>query len=349
MPKIALVGCGRISKRHIQVLKEMPDMELVAVCDVQEARAKETAEPLGLPYYLDAIDMVQHEKPDIVSVLTDSGSHPRIGAQLASHVPVLVIEKPMALTLEDADHLIECCDHSGTRLFVVKQNRYNPPVVLLRKALDEGRFGKIVMGTVRIRWSRPQHYYDQDAWRGTWKLDGGVLTNQASHHIDLLQWLLGPVESVKAYVATRVLNIEAEDTGAAILKFHSGAIGIVEATVATRPKDLEGSLSVLGEKGSVVIGGFSVNRMQTWAFCEPGPRDEEAVQSITGPPDVYGFGHRPFYDDVLECLKTGKRHMLDGLEGRKSLEIINAIYESAFTGREVHLQYRPVGVPLGRG
>jgi len=328
----------------------MPDINLVAVCDVQEGRAKATGESLGIPYYLDSIEMVEREKPEIVSVLTDSGSHAKVGAQLASlHVPVLVIEKPMALTLEDADNLIESCDKSGTRLFVVKQNRYNEPVVFLRNAMQKGRFGKLVMGTVRIRWSRPQEYYDQDPWRGTWKLDGGVLTNQASHHIDLLQWLMGPVESVKAYVATRVLKMEAEDTGAAILKFHNGAIGIVEATVATRPKDLEGSLSVLGERASVVIGGFSVNRMVTWNFCEPSPEDEAAISSITGPPNVYGFGHRPFYEDMLDCLSTGKRHMLDGLEGRKSLEIINAIYESAFTGREVHLQYRPIGVPLGRG
>lgn len=348
MPKIALVGCGRISKRHIQVLTKMPSIDLVAVCDVNADRAKAAAGPLGIPFFIDALEMVKEVKPDIVSILTDSGSHPRVGAQLAEHVPVLVIEKPMALALEDADQLIECCERAGTRLFVVKQNRYNPPIVLLKQALDRGRFGKLVLGTVRIRWSRSQEYYNQDPWRGTWKLDGGVLTNQASHHIDLLQWLMGPVESVKAYTATRLLHMEAEDTGVAVLKFHNGALGVVEATVATRPKDLEGSISILGEKASVVIGGFSVNQMMTWNFAEPAPEDEAAIHSITNPPDVYGFGHAPFYEDVLDCLATGKRPMLDGLEGRKSLEIINAIYESAFSGREVHLQYRPIGVPLGR-
>jgi predicted dehydrogenase len=293
--------------------------------------------------------MVQQLKPDIVSVLTDSGSHPRVGAELAPHVPVVVVEKPMALTLDDADFLIETCEKNGTKLFVVKQNRYNPPIVQLRKAIDQDRFGKMVLGTIRIRWSRNQEYYDQDSWRGTWKSDGGVFTNQASHHIDLLQWLLGPVESVKAYVSTRLLKIEAEDTGVAVLKFKSGALGVLEATTATRPKDLEGSISVLGEKASVVIGGFSVNRMTTWNFAEPIPEDEEAIKAITDPPNIYGFGHQPFYEDVLDCLATGRRPMLDGLEGRKSLEIINAIYESAFTGREVHLHYVPEGVPLGRG
>jgi len=349
MKRIALVGCGRISKRHVQVLTQIPEMQLVAVCDLIEQRAKDTAEPLGIPYYLDALEMVKNEKPDVVSILTDSGLHPEIGCRLAPHVPVVVVEKPMALTLEDADHLIEACEKHGTRLFVVKQNRYNPPIVQLRRAIESGRFGKMVLGTVRIRWSRGQDYYDQDAWRGTWKLDGGVFTNQASHHIDLLQWLLGPVESVKSYVATQLVNIEAEDTGVAVLKFRNGALGVVEATTATRPKDLEGSISILGEKGSVVVGGFSVNRMVTWNFAEPVQEDEEAIRSISEPPNVYGFGHKPFYEDVLECLRTGRRPMLDGLEGRKSLEIINALYESAFTGREVRLQYVPQGVPLGRG
>lgn len=348
MKKICLVGCGRISGRHVQVLTSMPDMRLVAVCDRTEEKARATAEPLGIPHYTGALAMVRQEQPDIVSILTDSGSHPRVAIELAPHVPALVVEKPMALTLEDADALIEACERHGTKLFVVKQNRYNPPIIQLKKAVDAGRFGKMVMGTVRIRWARHQDYYDQDAWRGTWKLDGGVFTNQASHHIDLLQWLMGPVVSVKAYVATQLARIEAEDTGAAILKFRNGAIGIVEATTATRPKDLEGSISILGERASVVVGGFSVNRMVTWNFQEPLDGDEEAVNSITNPPSVYGFGHQPFYEDVLECLRTGRRSMLDGLEGRKSLEIINAIYESAFSGREIFLQYSPSCSPLGR-
>jgi len=348
MKGIVLVGCGRISKRHLQVLAEMPEMKLLGVCDVQEARAKAVGEAAGVPFFLDAEDMVKALKPDIASILTDSGLHPTIGCLLAPLVPVLVVEKPMALTLEDADRLIETCEKNGTRLFVVKQNRYNPPIRQLRQAIDQGRFGKLVLGTVRIRWNRSQEYYDQDRWRGTWKWDGGVLTNQASHHIDLLQWLLGPVESVKAYVATRLAAIEAEDTAVAVLRFKNGALGVVEATTATRPKDLEGSISVLGEKGSVVVGGFSVNRMVTWNFAEPAPGDDQAVASITEPPDVYGFGHRTFYEDVLECVATGRRPMLDGLEGRKSLEIINALYESAFTGKEVHLHYVPEGVPLGR-
>lgn len=348
MRTIALVGCGRISDRHLKVIAQIPELKLAGVCDLQEGRARKAAETWGVPAYLDALEMVQALKPDIVSILTDSGLHPTVGCRLAPHVPVLIVEKPMALTLEDADRLIETCEQHGTKLFVVKQNRFNPPIVALKKAIDGGRFGKMVLGTVRVRWARPQAYYDQDAWRGTWKWDGGVFTNQASHHIDLLQWLMGPVESVKAYVATRLVDIETEDTGVAVLKFKSGALGVLEATTATRPKDLEGSISILGEKGSVVIGGFSVNNPVTWNFTESCPEDEEVQKLITNPPNVYGFGHLPYYQDVLKCLDTGRNPMLGGAEGRKSVEIINALYESAFLGREVHLRYVPEGVPLGR-
>lgn len=346
---IALVGCGRISDRHLRVIEQTPELELVGVCDAKPQRAELVGATWGVPSFADALTMVKALKPDIVSILTDSGSHPKIGILLAPFVPVLVVEKPMALTLEDADQLIETCDLHGTRLFVVKQNRFNPAIQQLRAAVDLGRFGKMVLGTVRIRWTRGQDYYDQDSWRGTWKLDGGVFTNQASHHIDLLQWIMGPVESVKSYISTRLVDIEAEDTGVAVLRFKSGALGVIEATTATRPNDLEGSISILGETGSVVIGGFSVNRMVTWNFTEPAPEDEEARNAITNPPNVYGFGHQPFYQHLLSSLATGQRFMLDGLEGRKSLEIINALYESAATGREVHLRYVPHSVRLGRG
>ncbi len=349
MKTVALVGCGRISGRHIQVLTQTPGVRLVAVCDVIEERARLAAAPHGLPYYSDALTMVRSEKPDIVSILTESGSHAQVAISLAPHVAAVVVEKPMALTLEDADDLIESCDRCATRLFVVKQNRYNPPVVKLRKAVERGAFGKLVMGTVRVRWCRDQSYYDQDAWRGTWKEDGGVFTNQASHHIDLLQWMLGPVESVKAYTATRLVKIESEDTGVAILRFKNGALGVIEATTATRPKDLEGSLSILGELGSVVIGGFAVNKLETWNFSDPDMMREVAEDPSQAVPNVYGLGHQAFYQEVLECMESGRNPMLAGLEGRKSLEIINALYESAATGKEVFLRFVPHSVLLGRG
>jgi predicted dehydrogenase len=346
--RIGIIGCGRIFPRHVQVIKAIPKLELVGVCDPDPAKLLRAASDTGAHAYGDHMEMIAKERLDIVSILTETGSHARIGVQVAPHVGALIVEKPMALTLDDADRLIETCDKHRARLFVVKQNRYNPPVLRLRKAVDQGRFGKLVLGTVRVRWCRRQEYYDQDAWRGTWRDDGGVFANQASHHIDLLQWFLGPIESVQAYTATRLVAIETEDTGVAIFRFVNGALGIVEATTATRPKDLEGSLSLLGEKGSVVIGGFAVNRLETWNFAEPLPEDEDVFASSVAPPDVYGLGHYGFYQDALECIANSTRAMLDGLEGRKSVELINAIYEAAHSRGEVRLRYVPRHVPLGR-
>jgi predicted dehydrogenase len=259
----------------------------------------------------------------------------------------VVVEKPMALTLEDADRMIDTFAGRTVGLFVVKQNRYNRPVVKLRQALEAGRFGKLVLGTVRVRWCRTQEYYDHDDWRGTWGEDGGVFANQASHHVDLLQWMMGPVESVQAQTTTRLVEVETEDVGVAILKFTSGALGVVEATTATRPKDLEGSISILGEKGAVVIGGFAVNKVETWEFAESSPEDENRDEWSVNPPDVYGFGHHEFYKDVVRCLKENSRPMLDGIEGRKSLELVIAIYESTISRSEVRVRYVPRNVPLG--
>jgi predicted dehydrogenase len=204
------------------------------------------------------------------------------------------------------------------------------------------------MGTVRVRWCRPQSYYDQDPWRGTWAFDGGVLTNQASHHVDLLEWMMGEVDSVFALSRTALVNIEAEDTAVVVLRFRNGALGVIEATTAVRPKDLEGSISVLGECGSVEIGGFAVNKMKTWNFVESRDGDDEVLEKYSvNPPSVYGFGHQAYYEHVVDCIKNDRRHLVDGLEGRKSLELINAIYESIETGKEVQLRFRPRHCRLG--
>ncbi|HEY1551364.1 MAG TPA: Gfo/Idh/MocA family oxidoreductase, partial [Kofleriaceae bacterium] len=256
--KFALVGCGRISRKHVDAINRAPNARLVAVCDIDLAKAKAIGDKLGIPAFADMDEMIAKvPEIDVVNVLTPTGYHAQHVVRMAAHKKHVVVEKPMALKLEDADEMIIACDRAGVRLFVVKQNRYNLPVQRLRKALEAGRFGKLVMGTVRVRWCRRQDYYDQDAWRGTWELDGGVLANQASHHVDLLMWMLGPVESVVAMTATQLVNIETEDTAAVLLRFANGALGIVEATTATRPVDLEGSLSILGERGTVVIGGFA--------------------------------------------------------------------------------------------
>jgi predicted dehydrogenase len=218
----------------------------------------------------------------------------------------------------------------------------------LREALEAGRFGKMVLGTVRVRWCRTQAYYDQDPWRGTWALDGGVLTNQASHHVDLLEWMMGDVESVFALTSTALVDIEAEDTAVVALRFASGALGVIEATTAARPKDLEGSISLLGEGGTVEIGGFAVNELKVWNFGRSQPGDGEMMAKFSvNPPNVYGFGHKAYYDHVVSCVAGDAPQLVDGLQGRKSLELINAIYESVETGKEVFLRFKPRHCRLG--
>jgi UDP-N-acetyl-2-amino-2-deoxyglucuronate dehydrogenase len=351
MLRFALVGCGRIAKRHSELLghKQIGGASLAAVCDVRKERAVFLAAPFGVPAYEHMHEMMSREQPDVVVVLTESGRHAEHVTALAPYGKHIIVEKPMALTLEDADRMIRACDKHNVRLFVVKQNRFNVPVVKLREALDAGRFGKLVLGTIRVRWCRRQDYYDQDAWRGTWAMDGGVLTNQASHHVDLLEWMMGDVESVFAKSATALVNIETEDTAVVVLKFKSGALGIIEATTAARPTDLEGSISMLGENGAVEIGGFAVNEMKAWRFTHPQPSDDEVLKRYSvNPPSVYGFGHQAYYEHVVDCISNKQPHLVDGLEGRRSLELISAIYESIETGREVSLRFVPRLCKLGQ-
>jgi len=347
----ALVGCGRIAKRHSELLGygQIPNARLVAVCDVKPERAQAIGERFDVPHFPDLHQMMQAAPIDVVVVLTESGSHAANVLELAPYGKHIVVEKPMALTLLDADRMITACDEAGIRLFVVKQNRFNVPVVKLREALEAGRFGKLVLGTVRVRWCRPQAYYDTDSWRGTWAMDGGVLTNQASHHIDMLEWMMGDVDSVYAVSATRLVDIETEDTAVVTLQFRNGALGVIEATTATRPRDLEGSISVLGEKGTVEIAGFAVNEMRTWAFAEAWPEDDEVLEKYSvNPPNVYGFGHKAYYDHVVDALLHDGGKLVDGLQGRRSLELITAIYESIETGQPVQLRFNPKRCRLGR-
>ncbi len=303
----------------------------------------------AIGHYTDINEMVQQEDIDVVSVLTPSGLHAENVIALAGFGKHIVVEKPMALTLDDADAMIKACDENSVKLFVIKQNRFNVPVVKLNEAVLADRFGKLVLGTARIRWCRTQDYYDKEKWRGTWAYDGGVLSNQASHHIDLLKWIMGDVDSVFSKSATALVNIETEDTAVAVLRFANGALGIIEATTATRPKDLEGSISILGEKGSVVIGGFAADELKVWNFVDKVPGDDEIfTKYATNPPNEFGFGHKAYYEHVIDCISNKKQQLVDGLEGRKSLELITAIYESIETGREVFLRFKPRKCRLGQ-
>lgn len=351
MLKFALVGCGRIAKRHSELLglKQIENASLVAVCDIDEEKAKSIAKKFSVSYYTDMNEMMIKEDIDVVSVLTESGYHAKHVISLAKYGKHIVVEKPMALTLDDADSMIQTCAENGCKLFVVKQNRFNVPVVKLKEAMDEKRFGKLVMGTIRVRWSRDQNYYDQAWWRGRWDMDGGVLTNQASHHVDLLEYMMGDVESVFAKSTTALVDIEVEDTAVVIIKFRNGALGIIEATTAVRPKDLEGSISILGETGTVEIGGFAVNKMLHWNFTNKKDGDDEVMEKYSvNPPNVYGFGHQAYYEHVVDSIVNDKKHLVDGLVGRKSLELISAIYESIETGKEVFLRFKPTKCKLGQ-
>jgi UDP-N-acetyl-2-amino-2-deoxyglucuronate dehydrogenase len=350
MLKFGLVGCGRISKRHSELLGkgQIPGAKLAAVCDVVADRARKIGQQFDVPHFDDMHEMMRSAPVDVVVVLTPSGAHAQNVTELARYRKHVVVEKPMALTLSDADAMIRACDAAGVKLFVVKQNRFNVPVVKLREALEQGRFGRLVMGTVRVRWCRRQDYYDQDAWRGTWSMDGGVLTNQASHHVDLLEWMMGDVETVYAMSRTALVDIETEDTAVVSLRFTNGALGVIEATTAARPKDLEGSISILGEGGTVEIGGFAVNELKVWNFAEPREGDEDVRGKFSvNPPSVYGYGHEAYYNHVVDCIMHDRRQLVDGLEGRRSLELINAIYESIETGREVPMRFRPRYCRLG--
>jgi UDP-N-acetyl-2-amino-2-deoxyglucuronate dehydrogenase len=338
--RIALAGCGRISKNHFEAIDKIDGLDLVAVSDVDPARAQEAGETWGVPYFTSYDKMLAEGNADVVTIATPSGLHHEMGIAAALAGKHVVMEKPMSISLTGADALVHACDKAGVQLFVVKQNRLNPPVQLLKRAVDNNRFGRIYMASCIVHWARPQEYYDQAPWRGTWEFDGGAFMNQASHYVDLIQWIMGPVESVMAKTATLARRIETEDSGIAILKFRSGALGTIQVTMLAYPRNLEGSLTVLGEKGSAKIGGTAVNKIEHWEFAEYDDDDKLVEAANTNPPNVYGLGHQGYYRNVLEVLRGEAKPDTDGRAGRKSLELILGIYESAKTGREVPLPLR---------
>jgi len=338
--RIALVGCGRISKNHFDAIRNVDGLRLSAVSDAVEERARAAGEEQGVQWFTNYADMLRAAESDIVTVATPSGLHSVQGIAAAKAGKHVITEKPMAITLEQADALVAATDAANVRLFVVKQNRLNPSVQLLKRAVDKGRFGRIYLANTTVRWHRPQEYYDGAPWRGTWEFDGGAFMNQASHYVDLLQWLMGPVESVIAKTATQARRIEAEDSGAAVLKFRNGALGVIEVNVLTHPRNWEGSITIIGEKGTAKVGGTAVNKVEHWAFAEYDDDDQLIEAAATSPLSVYGFGHELYYRNVLAVLRGEAQPETDGRAGRKSLELILGIYESAKTGRDVPLPLR---------
>lgn len=349
---VAIVGCGRVAYKHFEAVAQMREARLVAVCDIDPAKAAASAAAQGVPGYTDYHAMLAaHPDIELIHVLVPTGYHAAVVIDLAAYGRSIVVEKPMALTLADCDAMIAACAAHHAPLYVVYQNRFNTPVQAARRALEAGRFGTPVLGTVRVRWCRHQDYYEQDHWHGTWALDGGVMSQQASHHLDLLQWFMGPVESVQCQIATRLLDIEVEDTAAALLRFRSGALGIYEATVATRPDNLEGSLSVLGEQGSVVIAGIAVNQLASWRFAGADDDPQQVMQAASeAVKNEYGNGHARYLQAVTATVRGGAPHpwLVDGAEGRRNIALLTALYEAAHAGTGVVPGTPPRHSPLGR-
>lgn len=330
---IAVVGCGRISKNHFGSIEaHANDLELNAVCDLDPQTAREYSKHYGVPGYSRMENMLEAEKLDLVALCTPSGLHPEQAILAAEHGVHVLTEKPMATRLEDGIRMVKACDKANVGLFVVKQNRRNPTLRLLKRSIQEGRFGNIKLVQVNVFWTRPQSYYDQgNGWRGTWEFDGGAFMNQASHYVDLLEWLVGPVEKVQSMMST-TRDIEAEDTGVLNIKWRNGALGSMSVTMLTYPRNLEGSITILGDRGTVRIGGVAVNEIQVWDFEEPKDYDSAIHEASYDTTSVYGFGHPLFYSNVLAALRGEEKAETDGRAGLKSLELLVAAYRAARDG-----------------
>lgn len=336
--KFALVGCGRIAANHFGSLEQHKnDCELVAVCDIVASNADAMASKYNVKAYYSLESMLLAGGFDVVILTTPSGLHPTQAIECAEAGFHVVTEKPMATKMSDGIEMVKACDKAGVRLFVVKQNRQNATIQLVKKAIDEGRFGRIYSVACNVFWTRPQEYYDHAAWRGTWEFDGGAFMNQASHYVDLMEWLIGSVESVQSYTATLARNIETEDSGVVAIKYRSGALGTMNVSMLTYPKNLEGSITILGEKGTVRIGGLAVNKIDHWEFEDKRPEDEEILNASYATTSVYGFGHPLYYANVIATLQGRADPLTDGREGLKSLELLIAIYLSARDGKKVSL------------
>jgi UDP-N-acetyl-2-amino-2-deoxyglucuronate dehydrogenase len=336
--RFALIGCGRISRSHFESLKQHAnDAELTSVCDIDLDVLKKTASEYNVPGFLSMEELLEKTGPDVVILCTPSGLHPQQAIKAAHAGRHVITEKPMATRLIDGKRMVQAFDDENRHLFVVKQNRLNPTLQLLKSAVVKKRFGRIYMVNINVFWTRPQEYYDQAKWRGTWEFDGGAFMNQASHYIDLLDWVVGPIESVHSYTSTLARNIEVEDTGVANIKWRSGALGSINVTMLTYPKNLEGSITILGEKGTVQVGGIAVNEIKHWEFDSEDEDDLKVKDANYGTTSVYGIGHPLYYDNVIKVIRGNAKPETDGREGLRSLETLIAMYTSARDGCRVSL------------
>ncbi len=343
MMKYVLIGCGRISPNHIQAAINN-GLEIAAICDVSEDNMKDKKAKFELSdsvkMYTDHIEMLDKEKPVLAAIATESGKHAAIALDCIERGCNVIIEKPIALSLEDADRIIDAAVAKDVLVCVNHQNRFNKSIAKIREALEKNRFGKMFYGTAHIRWCRDHEYYDRAAWRGTWEQDGGALMNQCIHNIDLLRWMMGDEVTEVVGMTDRLRHdyIEAEDLGIALVRFANGSYGIIEGTTDVYPKNLEETLYLFGEKGTVKAGGTSVNKIEEWRFSDMLDDPEDVMAEFgENPPNVYGYGHTPLYADMIDAIKNKRKPYVDGEAGRRALELVLAIYRSAATGQSVKL------------
>lgn len=338
--RFGLIGCGRVARYHAEALTRIPGVELKAVCDIVPERAQDFASRYGGKPYTDYGSLLIRKDIDVVCIATPSGDHPSIGMDAARAGKHVVVEKPIGLTLREIDAFIDTCHAEQAKLCVVHQNRFNPPVVKLREAVDAGRFGRLSHAAVAVRWNRGSDYYTQAPWRGTWEQDGGVLMNQSVHAIDIFRWMMGDPEAVFAFTATRLHQIEAEDVAAVTVRFHSGAVGLIEASNNVYPANWEETLTLFGDEGSAALGGVALNKIERWEFADTGRHALDVEAELASQPDpvsVYGNGHGRLLAAMADAIRNDAPPPVSGEDGRAAVELVLAVYRSQERGRPVLL------------
>lgn len=338
MKRFGIIGCGRIAPRHADSLAEIPDAMLVQVCDVIESRAHHFADKYNTTYCLNYHELLANPNIDIVNICTPSGMHAEMAIAALQAGKHVIVEKPMAMNVADANLMISTAEKMRRKLCIVLQNRYNPPMQDFYNVVKEGKIGRILLGSVTVRWYRPQEYYN-DGWHGTNSMDGGALMNQSIHHIDALQWLVNvPVKSVFAYTATLAHQMEAEDVGVVIVRFKNGALATIEGSTVTYPQNLEASVALFGEKGSLKVGGTALNRKVFWKIAGEIEHEKELLtREEVDPPSIYGTSHRHLIEDMIQAVDNDREPQTNGAEGCKSLILVSAMYESARQSREIFI------------
>lgn len=345
MKKIFIVGCGRILQKHIDSINILSNkLKIVGISDKNKIKLNLISQKLKIKGFLDYKNGIKKTNPDIVSILTPSGNHAENILDVLKLKKNIIVEKPMCLKISDGKKIINAAKRQKKRVFVVMQNKFNPPVLKLREDIKKSLFGKIFHSSVIVRWKRDQNYYNNDNWRGTWRYDGGVISNQASHHLDLLRTIMGEPKSIFAVSSKHMAKIQSEDTALIILKFKNKKTAIMEATTAMRPKNIEGSISIMGTKGSAKIGGFALNKFEYYNIS----KKINLSQYDTNPKSVYGFGHVKFYKHVLNSIKNNKKSEFEAIEAIKTVKLINAIYKSTESQKIVYFKGNINSKKLGK-